>query len=44
MQAPTKERQAYLLSDVHNFGMHSDTTNDPRYEEALAYLRSGEST
>jgi len=44
MNQDISARQAYLLSDVHNFGMHSDTTNDPRYEEALAYLRSGEST
>ena len=35
-------RQAYLLQDVHNFGGHSDAFKDPRYEEALAYLRSGQ--
>ena len=34
-------RQAYLLGDVYNFGSTSETHNDPKYEEALAYLRSG---
>ena len=37
-------RQAYLLQDVHNFGGAVETFNDPRYEEALAYLRSGQPT
>ena len=37
-------RQAYLLQDVHNFGRSNETFDDPRYEEALAYLRSGEQT
>ena len=36
-------RQAYLLGDVHNFG-RSGSFDDPRYQEALAYIRSGEST
>ena len=34
-------RQAYLLGDVHNFGSTSKTYNDSKYEDALAYLRSG---
>ena len=32
--------QAYILGDVHNFGMHSDATNDPRYDEVLNAIRS----
>jgi len=41
MNQDISARQAYLLGDVHNFGSSSETFNDPKYEAALAYLRSG---
>ena len=34
-------RQAYLLGDVHDFGSSGKAFNDPRYEEAIAYMQSG---
>ena len=34
-------RQAYLLGDVHDFGASGGIYDDPRYPEALEYLRSG---
>jgi len=33
-------KQAYILSDVHNFGIDRETTNDPRFDTVLKEIRS----
>jgi len=33
-------KQAYILSDVHNFGAHGDSFDDPRYEQVLKEIKS----